>query len=39
MIEIAEKGVTNLELSRHLIKRLNYPQWKRISRFEFTQIF
>ncbi|CAD8074999.1 unnamed protein product [Paramecium primaurelia] len=32
MIEIAEKGVTNLELSKHFIKRLNYPQWKRINR-------
>lgn len=39
MIEIAEKGVTNLELSKHLIKRLKYTEWKRISRFEFTQIF
>ncbi|CAD8075114.1 unnamed protein product [Paramecium sonneborni] len=32
MIDIGEKGVTNLELSRYLIKRLNYPQWKRINR-------
>ncbi|CAD8065487.1 unnamed protein product [Paramecium primaurelia] len=39
MIEIVEKGVTNLELSKHLIKRLNYTQWKRINRFEFAQIF
>lgn len=34
MIEIKEKGVTSLELSKYLIKRLNFHDWKTINRFE-----
>ncbi|CAD8072206.1 unnamed protein product [Paramecium sonneborni] len=37
MIEIKEKGITSLELSKHLIKRLNFDVWKAIDRFELFE--
>jgi hypothetical protein len=32
------KGVTNLELSKHLIKRLNSHEWRMNNRFEYQMI-
>lgn len=34
MIEIKEKGVSNYELSKHLIERLRFKNWKTNARFE-----